>query len=85
MSELQAVTEYSVILLNISPCSKFHLYLRQFRTSYLLSSHLYQKDERALPGDLSMCEFSYVSPLLDAVSRTTHPLYLLSLSPDLKG
>jgi hypothetical protein len=85
MTELQVVTECSVILLNISPCSTFHLYLRQFRTSYLLSSHLYQKDERALPGDLTRCEFSYVSALLNVVSRSTHPLYLLSLSPDLKG
>jgi hypothetical protein len=42
--------------------------------------HLYQKDERALPGDLHSCKHSPVSPLLNVVSRKTHPLSLLSLS-----
>jgi hypothetical protein len=74
MSELGVVIECSGTLLNFSPCSTF------FTTERLTSSptHLYKKDERALPGDLHSRKLSCVSPLLNIVSRTTHPFSFFS-------
>jgi hypothetical protein len=60
---LSAVRPYS------SPCSTF------LSTSEPLTSSptcLYQKDERALPGDLRSCKFILFSPL-NIVSQTTPP------------
>jgi hypothetical protein len=53
-----------------------------FTTERLTSSptHLYQKDERALPGDLHSRKLSSYPPLLNVVSHTiTHCLLCLSL------
>jgi hypothetical protein len=51
-----------------------------FTTVCLTSSptHPYQKDERALPGDLIAINLA-LSPILNAASHATHPLSLLSL------
>jgi hypothetical protein len=52
-----------------------------FTTKFLTSSptHPYRV-ERALPGNFHSRKLSSVSPLLNVVSRTTHPLSLFSLS-----
>jgi hypothetical protein len=62
MSELVFVIECSETLLSIPPCCTFHVYLIHNRMSYLLSNPPYQKDERALPGDLHIRKFSSVLP-----------------------
>jgi hypothetical protein len=46
----------------------------------VIETQLYQKDERALPGDLHSRKLGSVSSLLNVVFRTTHPLSLFSLS-----
>jgi hypothetical protein len=59
-----------------------------FTTECLTSSptHLYQKDERALPGDLHIRKLSSYRPFFNVVSHTiTHFVFSLSSPSALKG
>jgi hypothetical protein len=79
LSELGVVIECSRNLPNFSPCSAFHLYLLRNRMSYLLPNPpLPERRAGTAWGPLCF-------PLLNIVSRTTHPLSLISLFFGFKG
>jgi hypothetical protein len=83
MSIFKIVHERSKTVLNFSPCSTSHHSI--FSTSERLtfsSIYFYQKDERALPGDLQSRTYLPLPLPLNIVSLATlPPLSLLSLIP----
>jgi hypothetical protein len=88
ISEFKVLIERSGTLLSFSPCSTFHR--STFYTSENLtfsSTYPYQKDDRALPGDLHSHKFISVSPdnSKQCLSLLPHFLvFFLSLSLSLK-
>jgi hypothetical protein len=80
------------VLSAVEPCSTSlpaPPFISTFFTTERLTSfptHFYQKDERALPGDLHSRKLSSYPPLLNVVSyTTTHFLFSLSLFSVSKG
>jgi hypothetical protein len=76
--EFGVLIECSGILLNFFHCSSFHLYLLHKIMSYLCNQ-LYQKNKRALPGDLHSCKLSSSPHFKCSVSHYPTTFSLLSL------
>jgi hypothetical protein len=60
-------------------------YLLHFQTPYLHQTYLYQKDERALPGDLRSSKPKFMSPPVKSSAYRYSPDFLFSLLRVSKG
>jgi hypothetical protein len=79
MYEFGVLIECSGTPLKFSPCFTFHLYLLHSRIFTSSATHLYQKDERALPGDLPSRKLSFCPPPPNFKCSVSHYPSTLSL------